>query len=74
MLIRAGNRIIPLTSIAYCEVVRNDEIIIHTLTGNVLVAAGSDAEVIQAMVARIQKPQTGKKAQGVRKEEVEEGR
>ena len=68
MLIRATDRLIPLTSIHYC-VDRKDGISVHTTSGSVFFADGKDAEVIRAMVARIQKTDSGKKAPNVRKEE-----
>ncbi len=70
MLIRATDRLIPLTSIHFC-VDRKDGIAIHTISGQVFFADGKDAEVIRAMVARIQKSDSGKKASNVRKEEEE---
>lgn len=68
MLIKAGDRLIPLSSIETCEL-RHSEVIIYTRSGSAFVASGQDADVIKAMVARIQKPSTGKKADNVRKEE-----
>ena len=68
MLIKAGDRLIPITSINHCEL-RNSEVIISTMSGDKFLASGQDADVIKAMVARIQKPSTGKKADNVRKEE-----
>ena len=68
MLIRATDRLIPLSSIHYC-VDRKDGISIHTNSGNVFFADGKDAEVLRAMDARIQKTDPGKKAPNVRKEE-----
>ena len=71
MLIKAGDRLVPISAINHCEI-RNVEVIIHTLSGDKFLASGEDAEVIKAMVARIQKPSTGKKADNVRKKEEEQ--
>jgi hypothetical protein len=51
---------------------RKDGIAVHTINEQVFFADGKDAEVIRAMVARIQKSDSGKKASNVRKEEEEE--
>ena len=73
MLIRATDRLIPLSSIHFC-VDRKDGIAVHTINEQVFFADGKDAEVIRAMVARIQKSESGKKASNVRKEEEEVAR
>lgn len=68
MLIRAGNTLVPMSSIDTC-VMKGDEIVINTLSGKLFVASGQEAEVIRAMVARVQKPTPTKKVSNVRQEE-----
>lgn len=68
MLIKAGDRLIPMSAIESC-VIKGDEIVINTISGKIFMASGKEAEVIRAMVARVQKPSSIKKESNVRQEE-----